>query len=234
MLLHGEVFGRRQRHIGHEEALHSGVFRRVDEGDDAVQRTGAGEGVAEEVVVVVGHTHTAQDDFVGLGAHGHQRHHLVEGLVGVGEEGNLLSGHQRVVEVDAGNAGGNQLGGLLAAHRVHRGAADGHFLALDFRSAVDGLSVGVEETSGQLVADLQRGRLAEKGHFGVGGDATGAFKHLQRDLVALDFHHLSQTAVDGGQLVVAHALGFQRTGGLRDLADFCIYFLECLCHSLMH
>ena len=234
MLLNSEILCRRQRHIGHEEALNSGVFRRVDEGDDAVQRTGAGEGVAEEVVVVVGHTHAAQDDLVSLGTHGHQCHHFIERLVGVREEGDLLSGHQRVVEVDAGNAGSNQFGGLLAAHGIHRGAADGHFLALDFRSAVDGLSIGVEETSGQLVADLQRGRLAEEGHFSVGRNAAGAFKHLQRDLITLDFHHLSQTAVDGGQLVVAYALGFERTGGLRDLADLCIYFLECLCHSLMH
>ena len=119
MLLHGKVLGCGKCHVGNEQSLHGRVLGGVDEGYDSVQRTCIGEGVAEEVIVIVGHTHTAQDDLVGLGAHGHHSHHLVEGLVGVGEEGDLLTGHQGVVQVDTCNTGGDEFAGLLTAHGVH-------------------------------------------------------------------------------------------------------------------
>ena len=231
VLLHGEVLGSRQRHVRDEESLHGRVLRRVDEGDDAVQGTGARKRVAEEIVVIVRHTHAAQDNLVALGTHGHERHHLVERLVGVGKEGNLLAGDERVVQVDARNARGDELAGLLAAHGVHGRAANLHLLALHLRPAVDGQAVGVEETSCQLVADLQGRTLAHEHDFCIGGDAASAFEDLQRHVVAHDFHHLRQLAVDGCQLIVAHALCLERASGLGYLTNLRIYFLKCCCHN---
>ena len=96
MLLHSEVLGSRQCHIWNQQSLHGGVLGGVHEGDDAVEGTGLGERVLEEVVVVVGHTHAAEDNLIDLGAQGHHSHNLVEGLVGVCEERNLLSGDEGV------------------------------------------------------------------------------------------------------------------------------------------
>ena len=136
-------------------------------------------------VVVVGQAHAAEDDLVHVGAQGHVGHHLVVGLVRVGEEGDLLAGNQRVVEVDAGDTGRDQLGRLAALVGVDGRAADLALFALHLRTAVDGLAVGVEETAGERVADLQGRGIAEEGDFRVGGDAFRAGEHLQRGGVAL-------------------------------------------------
>ena len=209
MLLHGKILGRGQCHIGNEQALHGRVLGGVDEGDDSVQRTCIGEGVAEEIVVIVGHTHTAQDNLVGLCTHGHHSHNLVERLVGVGKEGNLLTGYQGIVQVDTCNTSGDEFAGLLTAHGVHRGTADFHLSALNLRTSVDGMSVGIEETACQVVAHLQRGSLAKEGNLGIGGDTARTLKHLQGNVVAHNLYHLSQTAVDGCQFVIANALCLQ-------------------------
>ena len=127
-----------------------------------VKRAGGLEGVAEEQVVVVRQTHSAEDDLVHVGPERHIGHDLVIGLVGVGEEGNLLSGYDGVVQVDAGDSRRDDLGGLAALVRVHGWAADLALLAFDLGAAVDGLAVGVEEASCELVAhDERRGSSEE-------------------------------------------------------------------------
>ena len=231
MLLHSEVLGSRQCHVGHEQTFHSWVFCRVHKCDDAVERTSVGEGVFEEIVVIIRHTHATKDNLIHLGTQSHERHHLIEGLVGVGKEWNLLTRHQRIVQVDTCNTCCNEFRGLLAAHGVHRGTANLHFLAFNLGTAIDGVSVGIEEASGQLFAHLQRGSLAKKHHFGIRRDATRAFKHLQGHVVACNLHYLSQFAVDGGKLIIAYSLRFEGDGGLRYLAYFCIYLLKSCSHN---
>ena len=231
MLFHSEILGCRECHVGDEQTLHSGVLGGIDEGDDAVQRAGIGEGVAEEEVVVIGHTHTSQDNLVGLGTQCHHGHHLVEGLVGVGKEGNLLSAHQGIVEVDTGNTCGNEFAGLLAPHGIHAGTSDFHVLALYHGSAIDRVSVCIEEATGQLFTHLERGALAQEYHLSIGGYARGALENLQCDIIAHNLHHLCQLAVDGGQFIISHALGLEAACGLRYLAYRCIYFLKCCCHT---
>ena len=49
--------------------------------------------------------------------------------------------------------------------------------------------------------------MTEEDNFGVGGNTTRAFKHLQGDVITHNLHHLSQLAVDGGQFIVAYACG---------------------------
>ena len=230
VLLDSEVLGCRQCHIRNEESLDGGVFGSVDETDDAVERAGVGEGIAEEVVVVVSHTHAAKNDLVALGTHCNQRHHLVERLVRVGEEGNLLTRHERVVEVDACNTCGDEFAWLLSANRIHRGSANLNLFAFNLWAAVDGLTIGVEETSCQLIADLEGRTLAHEHDLRVGRNAARAFEDLKRHVVTDNLYHLSQLAVDGCQLIVANALCLERTRCLRYLADLCIYFLKCCCH----
>ena len=231
-LVHGEILGGRQRHVGHEQPLHGRVLGRVDERDDAVERACVLEDLLEVEEVVVREAHAAQDDLVGLGTQRHVGHHGVVGLVGIGEEGNLLSRDDRIVEVDAGDARGDQLRRLLAPEGVHRRAADLARLALDLLAAFERFAVGVEEAAGQVVRHFELGRLAVEDHFGVGGQPLGAGEDLQRHVVAHDLHHLGELAAHGGQLVVAHARGAQRHGGFGNVVYLGIYLLKCTCcHS---
>ena len=195
MLLYGEIFRGCQRHVRHEDALHGWVFGRIDEADDAVECTGIAEGVLEKEVVVVRHTHAAEDDLVRLGAQGHHGHHLIEWLIRVGEEGNLLPRHERIVQVDASDTRGDQFRRLFAAHGVHRRPADLHLAPFGYGATVHRVAIGVEETSRQLVAHLERWCLAHEHHFGVRTNALGAGEHLQCHLIAGDLHHLRQLAV---------------------------------------
>ena len=86
-LVHGEILGGRQRHVGHEQPLHGRVLGRVDERDDAVERAGVLEDLLEVEEVVVREAHAAQDDLVGLGTQRHVGHHGVVGLVGSAKKG---------------------------------------------------------------------------------------------------------------------------------------------------
>ena len=148
------------------------------------------------------------------------------------QEGNLLTRDERVVEVDAGNTRGDEFAGLLTANGVHRGATNFHLFAFNLRSAVDGLTISVEEASCQLVADLEGRTLAEEHNLCVGRDTASSFEHLQRHIVTDYLHHLCQLAVDGCQLIVADTFRLERTGSLRYLAYLCIYFLKCCTHNL--
>ena len=234
MLLHGKILGGSQRHVGDKQTFHSRVFGRIDKRDDTIQSSSIGESVAEEVIVVIGHTHTTQDDLVSLGTHGHHSHYFVKGLVRVGKERNLLSADQGIVQVDTGNTGCNKLAGLLTAYGVHAGTTDLHLTAFNFGSAVNGVSISVEETSGQLLANLQRGALAEENHLSVSGNTGSTLKNLQRNLIAHNLYHLGQLAVDGCQFVITHSTRFQTAGGLGYLADGCIYFLKCCSHIFIY
>ena len=231
MLLHSEVLSSCQCHIRHEQTLDSRVFGGVHEGDDAVERTSIRECILKEVVVVVGHTHTAEDDLVHLCTERHQSHHLVERLVRVSKEWNLLTRHQRVVQVDTSNTRCNQFGWLLTTHRVHGWTANLHVLTFNLWTSVDRVSVGIEEASCQLFAHLQRWSLAEEHHFRIGGDATRTFKHLQGHVITCNFHYLSQLAVDGSKLIISHSLRFEGDCGLRNLANLCVYLLKSCSHS---
>ena len=114
VLVHGKILGGGQGHVRYQQTLHGRLLGGVDEADNLVQCTCALEHVLEVEVIVVGESHAAEDDLVhvrteGHHAEGHHGHHLVVGLVRVGEERNLLSRYQRVVQVDTGDTGWNQL-----------------------------------------------------------------------------------------------------------------------------
>ena len=178
VLLHGEILRSRQRHIRNQDTLHRGILRRIDEADDTIQRTGVAEGILEEEVIVVRHTHTTQDDLIRLGTQGHHRHHLVERLVRICEEGDLLTRHQCVVQVDTSDTGSDQLRGLLTTHGIHRGTANLHLTSFRNWSAINRIAIGIEETSCQLVTHLQRGSLAHEHYLGVGADTLRSGENL--------------------------------------------------------
>ena len=166
-------------------------------------------------------------------AQGHVGHHGVIGLVGVGEEGNLLPRDERIVEVDAGDTRGDQLRRLDTLEGVHRRAADLARLALDDLTAFERLAVGVEEAAREVVRHAQFRGFAVEDDLRIGGDALGSGEHLQRHVLAHNFHHLRQLAAHGSQFVVADAQRPERHGRLGDVVNLGIYLLKSsCCHGL--
>ena len=147
MLLHREILRCCQRHIGNKQTLNGRVLSRVHKADDTVEYAGISEDVLEVEVVVVGQTHTAEDDLIHLCAQGHVRHHLVIGLVGVCEERNLLTGYQGVVQVDTGNTGGDKFRRLFTTNGVHGRTTDLHLFTFHYGSAINRFTVSIEETA---------------------------------------------------------------------------------------
>ena len=232
IIVHSEIFGSRQCHIRNQQTLYRRILGGIHKADDTVERTGIGEYVLEVKVVIVRHTHTAKDNLVSLRTQSHIRHHLVERLVGVGKERNLLSGHQRIVQVDTCNTGCNQFRRLLTAHRIHRRTANFHLLTFNGRTTVDGVAKGVEEASGKLLAHFDCRSLAQEYYLCIGGNTFRTLKHLQSHFVAGNLHHLGQLAVYGRQLVIPHSGCLQRTRSFRNLSNLGIYFLKCFCCHL--
>ena len=233
IVVHRKVFSSGQRHIRNQQTFHGGILGSIHKADDTVERTGIGEYILEVQVVVVRHTHTTEDNLISFRTQGYVGHHLVERLVGVCEERNLLSGHQRIVQVDTCDTGCNQFGRLLTAYRVHGRTADFHFLTFDGRTAVDRIAESVEETSGKLVAHFNGRSLAQKHHLCIGGDTFSTLENLQSHIVTGNLHHLGQLAVYGCQLIIPYPRSFQRARGFRNLSNLSIYFLKCFCCHLI-
>ena len=185
----------------------------------------------EVEVVVIGKTHTSEYDLVHVGTQGHLGHHIIVWLVGVREERNLLSGHESVVEVDAGYARRDDLARLTSLVRVHGRTAYLSDFALHLRTAVDRMSVCVEEASGKPLAHLQHRRLAEESDGCIGRDAFGSGENLERYQIALGLDDLRKSAVHNGKLIVGHTLRAQGNRSLGDGFQLCVCFLICLiCH----
>ena len=69
----------------------------------------------------------------------------VERLVGIGEERNLLTGNQCIVQVDTCDTGCNQLGRLFTPYRVYRRPSDRYLLPFDLRSSVDRITESISK-----------------------------------------------------------------------------------------
>ena len=157
---------------------------------------------------------------------------IATGIAGIDLNNTLVSGHQRIVQVDTCNTGCNQFRGLLTAHRIHGWTANFHLLAFNGRTTVDGVAKGVEEASGKLLAHFDCRSLAQEYYLCIGGNTFRTLKHLQSHFVAGNLHHLGQLAVYGRQLVIPHSGCLQRTRSFRNLSNLGIYFLKCFCCHL--
>ena len=154
---------------------------------------------------------------------------MVIRLVGVGEEGYLLTRHQSIVEVDTGYTRGDELRRLLTLVRVDGRTAYLALLSLHIERAEERLAESVEYVASQTVAHFEAGRLTVEYDLGVGGDALGAGENLQRHFAAVYAYHLRQTSAHRGQLVVTYVGGAHRNGRFGYVVYLGIYFSECLC-----
>ena len=231
MLLYSEVLSCAQCHIWNQQTLYWWVLGGVNERHDTVQYTRVREHVLEVQIVVVGQSHTAQDNLICLSAERYVSHHLVVWLVWVSKEWNLLSRHQGIVQVDTCDTSSDELRWLFTANWVHTWTTNLHLLTLNSWSAIDWITIGVEEATSQLLAHLQRWSFAEEHYFCIGWDTLCTLKHLQCHIVAHNLNDLCQLTIHGSELVVTYSFGFQRASCFGDSRDLSINLLKCFCHS---
>ena len=233
MLFHSKILCGSQCHVRNKQSFYGWVLRGIHERNDTIHSTCVGESVTEEVVVVVCHTHTTQDNLIGFGTHGNECHHFIERLVWVCKERNLLSRHKRIVQVNTSYTCCNQFAWLLTTYRIHGWTSDFHFLTFNLRTTIDGVSIGIEEASCQLLAYFEGWSFSKKNDFCISRNATCTFKHLQGYIVANNLHYLCQFAVNSGKFVISHTCSLQTTSSFGDLTNLCIYFLKCCCHCIL-
>ena len=95
------------------------------------------------------------------------------------------------------------------------------------------MSVGVEETPGELFRDLECRGFSQEGDFRVRGDAFRAGEDLEGDNIPLDTNHLGQFSVYYGKLVVGDSLCVEGYRGLGDGGELGVNSLICfICHFL--
>ena len=96
----------------------------MDEHDRSAHSAALFEGIAEEEIVIILQTHTAEHDDVDLSLHGDTRQQLVIGLAGNGEDRQLLALHERIEHVDHGDPradhvlGEDTLGGVEGSKKA--------------------------------------------------------------------------------------------------------------------
>ena len=115
------------------------------------------------------------------------------GQAGAGEDGQLLAADQRIQAVNGGNAGLDELVGIVAGGGVHRQAVDVPvLLGEDVGAAVNGLAHAVEHAAQHIAGHAQLQGVAQEADLGVRQiDTGGGFKELDHGGVAVDLQHLA-------------------------------------------
>ena len=220
VLFKGQVLRRRQGHTGGGNALHGGVVGQIGKEHRAVNGTGALELLHKEIGFLKGDTDGGKD-------HGKvgplvAQHLSLTGDLGrqggvgqarAGEDGQLLPTDQGIQPVDGGDAGLDELVGVVPGGGVHGQAVDVPvFVGKNVGSAIDRLSHTVEDPAQHLPGHPQLQGMAQKTHLGLGQvDTGGGFKELDHGGIAVDLQHLAVAhlaarQLDLAQLVIGDAL----------------------------
>ena len=202
VMFHCKIFSSSQSHIRNQQTFYRRIFSCIHETDDTVERTCIREDILEIQVVVIGHTHTTQDNLVCFCTKGHVRHHLVKRLVRVSKERDLLTRNQCIVQVDTSDTCCNQFRRLLTTNRIHRRTTDFYFLTFNFRTTVNRITERIEETASQLFTHLQTRRLAQEYYFCIGWNTFCTLEYLQCHFIAHDLYHLGQLTIYHSQFII--------------------------------
>ena len=199
-LLKGQVLRGGQGHTGGGDTLDGGVVGKVGEEHGAVDGAGALELADEELGLLEGdadggehHGEVGGRVAQHLGLTGDLGRQVGVGQAGAGEDGQLLAADQGVQAVDGGNAGLDELVGVVTGGGVHGQAVDVPvLLGQDVGAAVDGLAHAVEDTAKHIAGNAQLQGVAQEADLGVGQvDAGGGLKELDHGGVAVDLQHLA-------------------------------------------
>jgi hypothetical protein len=213
IFVNSKIFRSSENHIRNEQTLYRRLFCGVHKTNNSIQCTGTFKRFFEIQIVVVTHAHSAKYNSINFCTQCNHCHHFVVRLIRVCKKRNFLPRNQSIVQVNSCDSCGNKLRRLFSAKRIHRRTADFTLFAIHLRTTVNRLSVSIEKTSGKIVAHIQRRRFAQKRYFRSSADAFCSRKHLQHNLVAVDFHHLRQAVANHGEFIVHHVFRLDGNGG---------------------
>ena len=153
------------------------------------------------------------------------------GQTGRREDRQLLSSYQGVQSVDGGDAGLDELLGVVSGRRVHGQAVDVHtLLRQDVGASVDGTAQSVEDTAQHILGYAQlHGTAQETDLTGIQVDTGGGFEQLYQSVSTVNFQNftaalLTACQLDFSQFIVGYALNaayqHKGTGNLFDCPVF--------------
>ena len=208
VLLESQILGSGQRHTGGCDTLNGRVVCQVHEHDGTVDGAGPTEVGNEEVCFLISNTDGCEYNgevtvcIQHLCLTGDLCSQLCVGQTGSGENRKLLSTNQRVQPVNGRYTGLNKLGRIVTGCRVHRQAVHvSHFVRDDLRTAVDGVSHTIEDTSQHIRGYGQLNAVAQETHLALCQiDAGGVLKQLYEHVVAVDLQNTAVADVAVGEL----------------------------------
>ena len=222
------LFGDREAHIRHHQALHDRVRRGVDEHHRARQRAVFVERALEGEVVVVLDPHAAEDDHIDLRLQGDAGEQFVVGFARDREDRQLLRFDQRVEDVDHRDVRADHVPRNDTLGRVDRRTADVNHVGEHFGPVVPRGAAAGEHTPEQRLGAGNLHRTAEETDLVAGADAAASGEDLQRHLAVGKADHLRQrNAARTGhfsKFVVGDVIGFDGDDVAGDMDDFVIYF----------
>ena len=209
-LLKGQVLRGGQGHTGGADTLDGRVVGQVGEEHRTVNGAGALELADKELRLLEGDADGGEHDGeVGgrvaqhLGLPGDLGRQVGMGQTGAGEDGKLLAADQGVQTVDGGDAGLDELVGVVTGSGIHGQAVDiPVLLRQNVRTAVDGLAHAVEDAAQHVAGDAQLQGVPQEADLGVGQvDTGGGLEELDHGGVAIDLQHLAPA---GGAIMELH------------------------------
>ena len=199
-LFKGQVLRGSQGHAGGGDTFHSRVVGQVAEQHGTVNGTGALELADEELGLLKGDAdgsehHGEVGAFItqNLGLPGNLGRQVGVGQAGAGEDRQLLAADQGVQAVNGGNAGLDELVGVVPGGGVHGQAVDVPvLLRQDVGAAVNGLAHAVEHAAQHIAGHAQLQGMAQEVDLGVRQvDAGGGLEELDHGGIAVDLQHLA-------------------------------------------
>jgi hypothetical protein len=232
-----EVFGKGQRAARCKQTLDGGITGLVDEGDHARPAPVCFEGVEEKCRFALGDAHGTEyyHKFPGIvpgcGLAHDQAGQFVGRQAGPEKDGQFLSPDQRVEAVDRGDAGFNEIAGVIAGNGVDGRAAD---VELDSvrqgREPVDRSAHPVKPAADDVFGRHNtRGLLAQGDGAAFDINALRSLKHLYDGALGTGFEDLALAAFAGfehevengaGGKTVSVAQEHERPGDLGDVPVF--------------
>ena len=71
------------------------------------------------------------------------------------------------------------------------------------------MSIGIEETTCQIIAHVECRRVAQEGYGCIGRDALCAREHLESHHRALGLYDLCKPGIHNGKLVICHTVSLE-------------------------
>ena len=194
-----KVLRRRQRHARRRDTFYRRIVGKIHKQYGTVDGSRLLKTLDKKIGFLKRNTHRGKNhrELFILSPHlcltGNLCRQLRVGHTGRGKDRQLLPADQCIQSIDGGNPCLDKLLRITSRRRVHRQTVDiPAFFRQDLRTAVDGLSQTVKDTSQHIRRYAKLHGPAQKTYLTVGQiDACRVFKQLQQRCVSVHFQHLA-------------------------------------------